>query len=757
LHPSIFEQPAIDDFFNGLFRGCILHMHQHRQTVFLITKTYVAVLAAALLACACGSPPNNPYRTEDSHVNYYYDTFMAPPKHLDPVRSYSSDEAVFVCQVYEPPLQFHFLKRPYELQPLTAACMPTVSERGTGDSLQTVYEITIQPGILYQPHPCFARDEQGELRYHKLKDADTADFLQISDFKHTGTRELVAADYVLQLRRMADPRLNCPILSTMTKYILGLDYYGAAMKDQLEAERTARREAGGLFYNQTEDEKRNPIRLDDALAEFPGVELVDRYTYRIIIKGRYPQIKYWLAMPFFAPVPYEALSFYGQAPLIHRGITLDRFPVGTGAYYIETYQPNKEIILARNPNYRIERYPSEGEAEDSARGLLRDAGSPLPFIDKAVYTFEPEYITSWNKFLQGYYDTSGLDSDNFDQAVTMTEQGVALTGALKEKGIGLITAPTASIWYFAFNMRDEVVGGLDEKKCKLRQAISIAIDIEERLDIFNNGRGIPAHGLIPPGIFGYQVGREGMNPYVYDWDVQRQQPARKSIEEARRLLAEAGYPNGIGPDGRQLTISFDNMLTGSSYAPYINWIIKQFRKLNINLEINTTDYNRFQDKINSGNFQFFSWGWNADYPDPENFLFLLYGPNARNGHGVENTTGYASEKFDKLFRRMETMDNTPERIEIIRQIQTVLQHDAPLNFGFFPMAYSLYHDWYRNAKPNLMGRNNLKYKRIDGELRARQRQAWNRPVIWPLVLFGLLVVLACVPAVIMVWKREHRS
>ena len=149
---------------------------------------------------------------------------MAPPKHFDPVRSYSTDEAVFVCQVYEPPLQFHFLKRPYELQPLTAARMPTVSERGTwASSLQTVYEITIQPGILYQPHPCFARDEQGGLRYHNLTYEDTAGFLEISDFKQTGTRELVAADYVLQLKRMADPRLNCPILSTMTKYILGLE------------------------------------------------------------------------------------------------------------------------------------------------------------------------------------------------------------------------------------------------------------------------------------------------------------------------------------------------------------------------------------------------------------------------------------------------------------------------------------------------------------------------------------------------------
>jgi len=734
-------------------------MHNHYKTVLIIiTKNHVGILVAVvLLALGCGNTPNNPYKAADRLVNYYYDTFMTPPKHFDPVRSYSSDEAVFVCQVYEPPLQFHFLKRPYELQPLTAAHMPVISERGEGASLQTVYEIRIKPGIFYQPHPCFARDTREKLLYHSLDDSDTAGFLQISDFEQNGTRELVAADYVLQLKRMADPRLNCPILSTMTKYIFGLDRCHASLRDLLETVRATRRKAAGVFYNQNKDEKQNPIRFDYDTIDLEGVELVDRYTYRIIVNGRYPQIKYWLAMPFFAPIPHEALSFYAQSALIERGITLDRFPVGTGAYYIETYQPNKEIVLARNPNYRIDHYPQEGDSEDRATGLLRDAGSRLPFIDKAVYSFEPEYITSWNKFLQGYYDTSGIDSDNFDQAVTMTEQGAALTDDLKSRGIGLITAPTASIWYFGFNMRDDVVGGLDEKKCKLRRAISIAIDIEERLDIFSNGRGIPAHGLIPPGIFGHIGGREGMNPYVYDWDASGQRPVRKSIDEARRLLAEAGYPNGIGPDGRQLTISFDNMFTGSSYAPYINWIIKQFRKLNINLEVKTTDYNRFQDKINSGNFQFFSWGWNADYPDPENFMFLLYGPNSRQGHGVENNTGYASERFDELFRRMETMENTPERLEIIRKMREILQHDAPLHFGFSPMAYSLYHSWYRNAKPNLMARNTLKYKRVDGELRARLRQEWNRPVVWPLVLFGLLVVFACLPAVIVVWKREHRS
>jgi ABC-type oligopeptide transport system substrate-binding subunit len=677
-----------------------------------------------------------------------------PPKHFDPAQSYSSDEGTFICQIYEPVIQYHFLKRPYELEPLTAIGVPEPTYAEKGDPFRAVYEIKLKKAIMYQPHPCFAKDQKGDFIYHNLSEKDVGNFLQISDFAQTGTRELKAADYVLQIKRLADPRLNCPILSTMSKYILGLQQYNAGLQQMLQQERQRRKKQQGFLYNRADDEKENPIILNYDSIAFPGVELVDDYTFRVILKKKYPQIKYWLAMSFFVPVPEEALAFYAQPVLIERNITLDRFPVGTGPYYIETYLPNKEIILAKNPYYHLDFYPSEGDINDTAHTLLNDAGKRLPFIDKAVYIQEKESITSWNKFLQGYYDTSGIASDSFDQAIQMTDSGVDLTDSLQEKGIGLVTAITASIWYFGFNMHDSVVGGYDDKKCKLRRAISIAINIEERIDIFNNGRGIPAHSIIPPGIFGYLEGRPGMNPYLYTWHPAYNMPIRKSIPEAKKLLAEAGYPNGIGPDGRQLVISFDNMLTGSSNAPYINWLIKQFQKLNIHLKINSTDYNRFRDKISSGNFQFFSWGWNADYPDPENFMFLLYGPNSRIHNQGENTANYDNPEYNRLFLKMENMENTSARQEIINKMTRIIQHDAPLYFGFFNESYSLYHNWYKNVKPNLMGRNNLKYKRIDSKLRSQKRMSWNRPIFWPIVAALVIMVICAVPAAVSIWRKQ---
>ncbi len=191
------------------------------------------------------------------------------------------------------------------------------------------------------------------------------------------------------------------------------------------------------------------------------MELVDRYTYRIKIHGKYPQLRYWLAMPFFAPVPHEADRFYSQAGMKERNITLDWYPVGTGPYMLTVNNPNRQMVLSRNPNFHGETYPSEGESGDREAGLLEDAGQNIPFIDQVTFSLEKETIPYWSKFLQGYYDTSGIASDSFDQAITVGSGGEAmLTEAMREQGIALNTSVSTSIYYTGFNMLDPVVGGI---------------------------------------------------------------------------------------------------------------------------------------------------------------------------------------------------------------------------------------------------------------------------------------------------------
>ncbi|MGR8935805.1 MAG: ABC transporter substrate-binding protein [Gammaproteobacteria bacterium] len=692
----------------------------------------LTVLAGILLA-ACGDAPlNNPYPAEQDGQTILYSSFSERPKHLDPAIAYSSNEYGFIAQIYEPPLQYHYLRRPYTLVPLTAEALPEVQYfdaqgrrlAADADSAAIAYSdyvISVKPGILYQPHPAFAADKDGAYLYHHLSDAQLDAIDTLDDFQKTATRDLTAEDYIFQIKRLAHPSVQSPIAELMKQYIVGFEAFAQAAAN-------------------VDTHKLGDLALEGAVS-------LDRYRYRIRIKGKYPQFKYWLAMPFFAPVPWEAAVFYAQPGLIEKNITLDWYPVGTGAYFMQENNPNRRITLAKNPHFHGESYPADGAPGDARQGLLHDAGKPLPMIEKIVYMLEKENIPYWNKFLQGYYDMSGVVSDSFDQAVQFTGRGgVELTPAMQEKGISLKTSVPPSIFYTGFNMRDPVIGGLDEKRRKLRQAIAIAVDIEEEISIFMNGRGIPAQGLLPPGIYGYEDGQAGIDPYVYDWVDGK--PRRKNIAAAQRLLAEAGYPGGRDPkSGESLVLYYDTAGSGPDDRSTLNWYRKQFAKLGIQLVIRATDYNRFQQKMRDGNAQIYSWGWNADYPDPENFFFLLYGPNAKVDSGGENASNYQNPEYDRLFEQMRNMDDGPQRLRLIRQMQDILRRDAPWLFGLHPKSFALIQSWYGNVKRNSMANNTLKYQKLDVAARSAKRMQWNQPVFWPLGVLAAVLMAVLWPAV----------
>ncbi|WP_262965455.1 ABC transporter substrate-binding protein [Methylobacter psychrophilus] len=704
--------------------------------------TCEVLLFIALFLTACDvSQFNKPYSEKEGELSVLYQSFSERPKHLDPAVAYSENEYAFIAQIYEPPFQYHYLKRPYQLTTLTASKMPEINYlnkqgenlgKGAKDSdiAYTDYVIDIKPGINYQPHPALAKNAQGNYLYHHLTSVQIQSLKTLNDFDNTGSRELTAEDYVYQIKRLAHPKIQSPIAEIMKNYIVGFHD----------------------FSKQADDKQKTAIKN----LSMAGVQVNNRYQYRIRIKGKYPQFIFWLAMPFFSAMPWEADVFYDQARMSDKNITLDWFPIGTGPYLLAENNPNRRMILLKNPFFHVEKYPSEGEPEDKQNGLLTDAGKKLPFIDKVVFMLEKETIPYWTKFLQGYYDASGIASDSFDQAIQFTGSGgVALTDSMKEKGIQLQTSVETSIFYMGFNMLDATVGGDSERARKLRQAIAIAVDYEEYISIFRNGRGVAAQGVIPPGIYGYAEGKDGINSYSYDWVSNKAQ--RKKIEAAKQLMVEAGYPAGIDPKTKEaLILYFDTTSVSIDDRPTMNWYRKQFEKLGIKLVIRATDYNRFQEKMRAGNEQIFVWGWNVDYPDPENLFFLLYGANSKVKHGGENAVNYKNPEFDRLFEQMRNMDNNEQRYQIIQQLQEVVRHDAPWVFGFHPKNFSLFHSWYSNLKPNLMANNRLKYTRIDTAARADKRQAWNKPVIWPLLLGCLLFVLMLIPA-INAYRRRARE
>lgn len=660
------------------------------------------------------------------------------PRTLDPQRSYSADETAYTYGIYEPLYQYHYLKRPYVLEPRTAEAVVTpkyfdrngnpLPDDSPAEAIAvSVYDIRIRPGIRFAPHPAFARDENGRYLYHDLSYEEAKTKRSIRDFPEHATRELTAADYVHGIRRIASPRVVSPILGTMSDHIVGLEDLAKALREKDAAAR-----AGGGDPNDWLD-------IDDV--PFAGAEALDRYTVRIRVKGKYPQFSNWLTMAFFAPVPWEADRFYAQRGLRENNFTLNTWPVGTGPFMMSVFEENRRHEMVKNPLFRFVPYPCEGEPGDKEKGYLDACGKPLPLVDRVVFEIEKEAVPLQTKFLQGYYDSPSIDRvDTGLGYLTAMADSPEKLALYTQKNLRFPETVEASLWYIGFNWLDPVLGGGKDPEAArraklLRQAISIAVDWEENIAIFQKNQGIPAHGPIPPGLFGWRDdGPSAFNPVVYRKD-EEGRVVRRSIEDAKALLREAGYPDGRDAlTGKPLIVSFDYQNAAQGAKAYLEWYQRQFAKLGIQLDIRATDYNRFQDKMNRGAAQIFLWGWVADYPDAENFLFLFYGPNGKVKFGGENAGNYANPAFDRAFERMKWLEDGPEKAAAIDEMIRILQEDAPIMFGYYPKAAAAFHEWVLNAKPTSMVRNSLQYIGVDEALRIERIREWNRPVLWPLAL-----------------------
>ncbi len=725
------------------------------------------LLLVLLLISGCEEQEwNNPYPYEKPDSRTLYSAFSERPKHLDPAISYTVSEAAIISQIYEPPLQYHYLKRPYVLEPLTAETMPEVQYYNeTGQLLPATasnekiayseYIIRIKPGIFYQAHPAFAKKPDGQYRYLNLSEKEIETIHSFADFKETGTRELIAEDYIYQIKRLAEPSLNSPIYGLMSQYIEGLsDLRQSLMLERQQQENKAKSQ--GTAFLGLENDLRPYLLL--------GASVIDRYQYRIRIKGKYPQFRFWLAMNFFAPIPWEVALFYAQPSLQKHNISLDWFPVGTGPFLLAENNPDRRMSLKANPNYREEFFPSQGSEQDKNLGLLVDAGKKMPLIEQVVFSLERESIPFWNKFLQGYYDISPIASDNFSSAIRLNSEGeLVVTDELQKKGIRLNTSVSPNVFYWGFNMLDKTVGGGSLQTRKLRHAISMAFDVEEFISIFLNGRGVLAKGPIPPDIFGYETQLQsseiGAKPIatnnISNKDLtsktrtDHKAAREKVIAKAKKLLNEAGYSKG-------LTLYLDTVASGDPDEIAIHaWLKDQFEKIGLQLVIRGSQYNHFQDKILQGDTQIFSLGWNADYPDPENFLFLFYGPNASAQFGGENKTNYSNPEYDRLFEKMRLQEDSPERLQTIAEMIKILQQDRPWIWGFFPKSFVLYQGWVRTTKPSSIINNNIKYFNVHPELREKCRAMWNQPLLWPLFILCILLALFLVCGGI--WYRSNQT
>ncbi len=613
---------------------------------------------------------------------------------LDPSRVGDTASNAVASNIHDTPFEYHYLKRPLQLIPSMATDMPHVAYEDFNGTERPVFSFSIKKGLRYADDECFPGGKG---------------------------REIKIDDIMLSVKRAADTAADPFGYPLLTGKVVGFDDYSAKLDKARSDPEVGRKvpESGA-----------GKEKLRQAfLSDMEGLIKTDDYSLKLVLTDNFPQIIYFFSLTIGSPVPLECYLYYDG----HNGRPVyDRKPVASGPFYIKEWKQNYRVVLAKNPNYRKDDFfPTEGMPGDEAEGLLAPAGKQLPLVDEVHMYNVQAGPTIWTLFEQGYLDRAGIPREVFDQVI----QDQGLSDHYRSLGIRLDKDIDVSTYWWYFNLKDP----LFKNNVHLRRAVSLAVDRDEIIARFNNGRGLPAHGIIPPGIEGYE--EDFRNPY-----------SRYDLKEAERLLVKAGYPGGIDPaTGRPLRITL-TMVASPQAASLYRFYTDQLAKINIDLRIEEVDWPTVLEKKNQKNFQMIHGGWHADYPDPQNFFQLFYGPNVNSTY---NENSYQNPEFDELYRRIRSMEPGPERQVLLRRMNEITAQDAHVVFLFHPVTFGLSHQWVTPLRTHPINTNQLKYRDTDPELRSSLTKKWNTPPVWAYILLG--AVFLSLAAGIAAAVRQYRN
>lgn len=548
------------------------------------------------------------------------------PKSLDPVKGSSVYDNQTVGQIYETLLQYKYLMRPPQLEPLLLTEMPTVSDDGC------TYRFRLKPGVRFHDDPCFP-DGKG--------------------------RELVTDDVFYSWKRMADDKNLPKSWWLFENTIVGFDEY----RRQQNAADEFDYDAPVIGFR----------RIDDHEFEVELVEPVTRFLWV-------------LAMFQTSIVPREAVEEYGKG--------FSRHAVGTGPFTLaeEDWIPALSMKLVRNPNYHPCFYPEEHMPEDEERGLHQPAGRQLPICDRVDIRFFRQDQPMWLKFRTGQIYYSQVPAEFFRNAfIKRTQQ---LRPSYEQEGIVDHAIPLLDFIFRGFNMQDPIVGGYSEENKALRQAMSLAFDLDEFNETFYNGLNQVYDGPIPPGLAGHPDG--GKTPESF---------RGPELDRARQLMEKAGYPNGKGLPEIEYYISL------TANAPeQAELFRRQMGEIGVQLNVRLVDFSTLIEAVTNKKAQMFSFAWGSDYPDAENNLALFYGPNEAPG---SNSFNYKNAEYDELYERIRSMPPSPERTELLVKMRNMLLKDVPYLGSMARTRFYLSSSRLKNFKPTEDFYNWYKYLDVE--------------------------------------------
>ena len=538
---------------------------------------------------------------------------------LDPAGTQETYASLAEQRIFDALYVWDYLARPYRFVPSIATGMPEISADGR------VWTIRIRPGIYFADDPAFGGKK----------------------------RELTAADFVYEWKRVVDPRVRSPNSDLLEHKIVGLDAAAAKAKT-----------SGRFDYD----------------AEIQGLRAVDRYTLRLeLIEPDYTFLEI-LDSASLRAVAREVIEKYADAS----GRAMHN-PVGTGPYRLKEWTPGHRIILEANPGYRDERFPPAPANADAAIKAVADSmkGKRVPQIGRIEIAIIEETNPRLLMFNGGQLDMLDVPGD---VAPKLIDAKGNLLSEFAARGIRLERATELSVTFAYFNMEDPVVGGYTPEKIALRRAVCSAYNLPDEIRVIRNGQALPATQPLPPDIEGHVVGYKGLSPY---------DPAT-----ARALLDKFGYRDRDGdgfrelPDGRPLTIH-QMSYVGAVYRQYDELWQRSLREVGIRMEFQIQTFPEGFKAAHAGLLQFSSFGWNGDISD--DFMRLFYGPYA----GAGNLSRFKSPEYDALYEKSRRTANTAERNKLYEAMTKIVSAQAPWCTNVFRISSTVVAPQIRGYRKNV--------------------------------------------------------
>lgn len=468
--------------------------------------------------------------------------------------------------------------------------------------------------------------------------------------------EITAADFFYAWKRIADFNMASQNYSHMLEgRIVGLD----------------------AWWEYTKNTPKEKIDWDKPVE---GLQSPDPYTIVIKLNKPDPQLRYNLGHMPTSPVSRKAVKVLGD--------DFKFTAIGTGPYVIAEYLPEQRVVLERNPIYRGHPEANPGDVVPPEKRI--------PQIARVQYDYFEEDLPAWALFQQGMVDVSGIPRDAFGGAMNMGTGNI--TPELQAKGVVLQKEQDATIWFLGFNMEDPVVG----KNKPLRQAMSMAFDRKRFIDLILNGRGVPLDRMIPEGFPTYDPNRK--NP----WGQYNLGTAKAKMREAEQLRG--------GPIPPITLLMTGGDTTSRQFAELVQQMMET---IGVTIKVEYTTWARFQERIDAKQAQFYSLGWNPDYPDEQTFLQLLYSKNESPG---PNSANYKNPEYDKLYERAIVMNPSPERDELYRQMETIALDDVPWILYMKRVVYALRYQWVDNIVEHEYVPSRIPYYTMDVAMRQRMQK-----------------------------------